>query len=145
MNLAPHFTDAELTFSSTAERLGIDNTPDGDVMAHLRILASGLEQVRTLLGHPMHIDSGYRCSRLNAAVGGSATSAHVLGYAADFLCAEFGAPIDIVHAIQASVIAFDQCIQEGTWVHISFDPRARREVMTAHFAAGQPTKYTIGA
>ncbi len=144
MNLSPHFTLGELCFSSTAVRLGIDNTPNEEVIAHLGVLAQGLEQVRSLLGHPMHIDSGYRCDILNAAVRGSKTSAHLQGYAADFVCPDFGTPIEIVKLITGSTVAFDQCIQEGAWVHISFDPRMRREVLTAHFANGTAT-YTQGA
>jgi len=139
VQLTPHFTLQELVFSSTAVRLGIDNTPSDEIVAHLRVLAPGLERVRALLGHPMHIDSGYRCEALKTAVKGSKTSAHMRGYAADFICPAYGEPVKIVQAIADSDIAFDQCIQEGTWVHISFDPRLRREVLTAHFGAGGTT------
>lgn len=143
MMLSPHFSLDELTRSSTAVRLGIDNTPSDEIVSHLDALAAGLEEVRQLLGFPMLIDSGYRCAALNAAVRGSAHSAHMYGYAADFTCPGFGTPLEIVRAIQASDIEFDQCIQEGTWVHISFDPRMRREVLTAHFEGGK-VSYTEG-
>lgn len=143
MMLSAHFSLDELTRSSTAVRLGIDNTPPKDVQANLVVLAEGLEQVRYVLAYPMLIDSGYRCAALNAAVRGSAHSAHMQGYAADFTCPGFGTPLEIVRAIQASSIQFDQCIQEGTWVHISFDPRMRREVLTAHFEGGK-VSYTEG-
>lgn len=143
MNLSPHFTLEELVFSSTAQRLGIDNTPGPDVVEHLGVLAAGLEQARALLGQPMHIDSGYRCARLNQAVGGVGHSAHMDGYAADFVCPDFGTPLQIAKAIAASTIDFDQCIQEGTWVHISFDPQLRRQCLTAKFADGAPT-YSTG-
>ncbi len=144
MQLTEHFSLLELTFSSTAERLGIDNTPPDDVIEHLKVTAAGLEKVRAVLGFPLHIDSGYRCDVLNAAVHGSKTSAHLDGYAADFICPAFGTPLEIVRVIVGSGIQFDQCIQEGTWVHISFDPRMRKEVLTAHFQNGQAT-YTQGA
>jgi hypothetical protein len=144
VKLSGHFTLQELCFSSTAVRLGIDNTPREEIVSHLRVLVRGLERVRALLGHPMHIDSGYRCEALNAAVNGSKTSAHMRGYAADFVCEAFGDPLHIVQAITRSNIAFDQCIQEGTWVHISFDPRSRREILTAHFGP-QGTTYAPGA
>lgn len=139
MQLSDHFALDELTFSSTAQRLAIDNTPDLNTVTHLTILAMGLERVRALLGAAMHIDSGYRCPALNRAVGGVANSAHLDGYAADFTCATFGAPFAIAKAIAASDIAFDQCIQEGTWVHISFDPRMRRDCLTASFGPGGAT------
>ena len=144
MNLTEHFTLEELCFSSTAERLGIDNTPPEDIVANVNVLARGLEQVRALLGKPMHIDSGYRCVALNSAVKGAQDSAHLRGFAADFICPEFGDPLGIVRTVSNSAIVFDQCIQEGSWVHISFDPRARKEIMTAHFGPNG-TNYTMGA
>jgi zinc D-Ala-D-Ala carboxypeptidase len=139
MQLTDHFALAELTFSNTAQADGIDNTPDQNTIAHLTILAMGLEKVRALLGAPMNISSGYRCQALNRAVGGVPDSAHIDGYAADFVCPSFGMPADIARAIVASGLVFDQCIQEGTWVHISFDPRARRQALTATFGANGAT------
>jgi zinc D-Ala-D-Ala carboxypeptidase len=154
--LSQHFTLEELTHSDLVQRRAllhlsdpaiplIDNTPSGEIMEHLKVLAGGLERVRSVLGqHPMSIDSGYRCAALNTAVHGAKDSAHLRGYAADFVCPAFGAPLEIVRAIAASGIEFDQCIQEGTWVHISFAPAMRREVLTAHFDGGKAT-YTQGA
>jgi len=142
--LTEHFTLDELIFSSTAERMRIDNEPYGEQAENLKIVAEGLEKVRTLLlSNPMHIDSGFRCYALNRAVGGSMLSAHCNGLAADFTCSGFGTPLDICKAILASDIVFDQLIQEGTWVHISFSPLLRREVLTAHFYQGG-VKYTEG-
>jgi hypothetical protein len=137
--LTDHFSLDELTHSSTAVRLGIDNTPDLETVARLTVCAMGLERVRALLGQAMSIDSGYRCPALNKAVGGVADSAHLYGYAADFICPGYGTPAEIARAIVASGIAFDQCIQEGTWVHISFDPRLRRQALTAKFGPGGAT------
>lgn len=143
MQLTEHFSLEELVHSSTAIRLGIDNTPPDEILPNLKVLAQGLERVRSVLGHPIHIDSGYRCEILNAAVRGSKTSAHMQGWAADFICPAFGTPLEIVKVIVGSGIAFDQCIQEGTWVHLSFDPRMRKDVRTAHFRNGEVT-YTQG-
>ena len=101
MKLSPNFKLDELIWSDTAQRLGIDNRPDARITSHLVALAAGLEQVRVLLGNrPIRINSGYRCPALNRAVGGAASSAHMLGYAADFTCAEFGPPLSIVREIQ---------------------------------------------
>lgn len=145
MGLTDHFSVAELSKSATAERMGIDNTPPYEIITPLFVLAVGLEQVRKLLGnHPLHIDSAYRCHALNAAVGGSNSSAHMQGYAADFTCAEYGTPLDIAHAIVGSDIRFDQLIQEGTWVHLSFAPTMRRDVLTAHRTPRNTTTYTKG-
>lgn len=139
MQLTEHFGLDELVFSSTAARFGIDNTPGPDVIEHLRVLAAGLEDVRALLRDlPIRIDSGYRCSALNRAVGGVGHSAHMDGFAADIVCPAFGSPLDVCRAIAASTLQFDQLIQEGTWTHVSFDPLARRQVLTATFGPGGP-------
>ena len=55
-----------------------------------------------------------------------------------------GTPREIVRAIVALHIPFDQCIEEGTWVHISFDPRMRCQTLTAHFDASGKPSYTQG-
>ena len=145
MSLTDHFSIAELSQSATAERMGIDNTPPDAMTTPLFVLAVGLEQVRRLLdNHPLHIESGYRCHALNAAVGGASKSAHMQGYAADFTCAAYGIPLDIAHAIVGSNIEFDQLIQEGTWVHLSFAPAMRRDVLTAHRTPRNTTTYTKG-
>jgi putative chitinase len=104
-----------------------------------------MEEVRELLGgHPIHVDSWYRCAELNHAVGSKGTSAHPLGFAVDFICPVAGTPVRLVQLIQASRISFDQVIQEGSWVHISFAPARRRQVLTARFNPGGETTYTIG-
>lgn len=146
MNLSTHFTYEELTRSSTAERLGIDNSTTDEVAENLIVLANGLESVRRILGlfnQPIIIDSGYRCEELNTALHGAKDSAHMKGLAADFICPFVGDPLEIVNKIADSDLQFDQLIQEGTWVHISFDPRMRREVLTAHFGK-DGTTYTKG-
>lgn len=137
--LTEHFSLEELTFSSTAQRLGIDNTPSLEIISHLTTLAIGLELVRKSLGFPLHIDSGYRCPELNKAVGGATDSAHMQGYAADFICRQFGTPVEIVRLIANCGFQFDKCIQEGNWTHISFDPQARRKLLIAHFGPNGTT------
>ena len=143
MNLSPHFTLEEAVRSSTAERNGIDNTPTTPLVHNMITAAVGMERVRSLLNQPLHVDSWFRCPALNEAVGGAKDSAHMYGYAIDFICPEYGTPKDIVAVIVASNLTFDKCIYEGSWVHISFDPRARRQVMTAHFG-NDGTTYTLG-
>jgi len=140
--MTEHFTLAELTYSPTAVRLSIDQTPPPSVLANLQKTAESMEQVRALLGHPIKVNSGYRSIPLNKAVGGSAKSDHVNGWAVDFVCPGFGTPKDVCRAIMESDIDFSQCIYEGTWCHISFKD-AKRQVLTAHFANGKAT-YTEG-
>lgn len=132
--LSEHFSFEELTATSHAE---LDNTPPQSVIAPLNVTAGYLEMIRALLGDQlMHINSGYRSPAVNLAVGGVADSAHLTGYAADFICPAFGAPIDICRAIAASPIRFDQLIEEGNWVHVSFAPAMRGEILTKAPAGG---------
>ena len=143
VNLSNSFTLEELTFSQTAVRKEIANVPNDEQIANLTDLAQSLERVQSLLGSELHISSGFRSPKLNAAIGGSVNSAHMEGYAADFVCPGFGGPKEICEAIRDSQIPFDQCIFEGTWCHFSVDPRLRGEVLTASFSNGKPS-YTSG-
>lgn len=129
--LSPHFSLEELTQSDTGARLRLDNTPPAEVLKVLRNTAVRMEAVRELLGRRViSVNSGYRSPEVNKAVGGAATSAHVLGYAVDFNCWSCGSPLKVCRLIDASNLEFDQLIEEGTWVHISFDPRMRGQVLT---------------
>lgn len=129
--LSAHFTLEEMTVSQEAARRGLDNTPEGQALANLRKTANAMELVRAYLTHPILVSSGYRSPEVNRAVGGSKTSAHVQGYAVDFTSPGFGTPLQICRSIERSPLQFDQLIHEfGRWVHISFDPKNRRQVLT---------------
>ena len=145
MNLSAHFSLQELTASQTAVRRGIDNTPTAEALQNLQELANGLERVRAVLKCPILISSGYRSPKLNTAVGGSKTSQHCKGEAADFIAPGFGSPMEVCKAIveNRDTIHFDQLIHEGTWVHISFNSEPRGSVLTAIFSNG-PTRYVKG-
>ena len=148
-----YFTLQECIYSATAEARGIDNTPSPEIEAHI------VESVETLLdplreaweaycrqhnlsGVGINISSGYRCPKLNAAVGGSSTSAHMSGYAFDLVptnrqmrtfkrfCREWLAGK-----------AFDQLISEGednsgmpSWMHVDYKhpdgAQQRRDMMS---------------
>ena len=142
--LSEHFSLEEATFSSTAIRNGISNQPDQTQLANMISAAKGMELVRTILGKPIHIDSWIRVEALNKAVGGVGHSAHMDGFAIDFICPEFGTPQAVAKAVADHHLKFDQLIYEGTWVHISFDPKYRGQLLTAHFVPGSPTSYTNG-
>lgn len=136
MQLTAHFTLDELVRSDYAVRKGIDNTPDADVLANIYVLADGLERVRNVLSVPIHVSSGYRCPKLNAAIGGARTSAHMQGLAADFVAPQFGTPKDIVKELtkHEAQLAYDQVILEfpdrpGGWVHIAFSDAPRGMVL----------------
>lgn len=127
MNLTPHFSLEELVNSDTATRLGIDNTPTVEVIDNLTFLANELEYVRTILGHPMLISSGFRCYALNDHLGSNRTSSHTKGLAVDFICPSFGNPRSVCDAIIAANVNYDQLILEfGRWVHLSFHPEDPR-------------------
>ena len=127
MKLSSHFSLEELTHSDTAVRLGIDNTPTAEIIDNLTFLANELEYVRTILGHPMLISSGFRSYALNDHLGSKRTSSHTKGLAVDFICPSFGNPHSVCHAIVSANINYDQVILEyDRWVHLSFkqdDPR----------------------
>jgi hypothetical protein len=126
--LTPHFSLEELT---TTQQRQYDNTPPKDVAAALNRTAACMEEVRRLLGdHVVTVNSGYRSPEVNRAVGGARNSAHLSGHAVDFVCRRFGSPRTVCEALAASTLAFDQLIEEGRWVHISFDPRNRKQVLT---------------
>jgi hypothetical protein len=123
MILSEHFTLEELVFSSTAQRLRIDNSLPPNLMGALTNTARGMERVRSVLGDcPIRIDSGYRSPELNLAVGGQANSQHLKAEAVDFVCPAFGFPIDVCRALAAErlQVNFDQLIYEYDWVHVSF-------------------------
>ena len=150
--MTEHFALNEFTASQEATRHNINNTPSAKVVENLRMLAALLEQVRELLGgNSIRISSGYRSLALNQHIGSSHTSAHVRGYAADFTCPSFGTPIEVAKEIAGSNLKFDQLIlegvsqskPEGVWVHISCDPKNRRQLLTARFEHGH-TYYTTG-
>ena len=139
-----YFTLEELTASDTAKAKKIYNIPTGIALQRLHETAQLMDVVRILLGYPVIVSSGYRSPALNAAIRGSKTSAHSLGYAVDFICPEFGSPNAICKAIMASDIKYDQLIDEANkWVHISFDPKFRMQELTAKFVKGD-AKYTQG-
>lgn len=126
MQLTPHFSLAELTVTKTK----IDNTPPKDVIEVLRTTAFYMEKVRELLGNvAITINSGYRSPDVNRAVGGTSNSSHTYGYAVDFTA--YGhTPLTISNILAKSNLKFDQLIYEKTWVHISFDPRMRGNILT---------------
>jgi len=130
MNISTHFTLDELTFSQTAARLGMSNEPPPEVLFALKKTALGLEMVRALVQAPIVISSGYRSPHVNRLVGGSKTSQHMTGEAADITAPGFGTAEKLVRAIVGSAIPYDQCILEfGRWCHISFSDAPRRQAL----------------
>ena len=130
--LTPHFSLEEFTDSQTAARKNIPNVPSANSqeMKNIQRTAETMERVRILLdGKPILVSSGYRSPKVNAAVGGAKTSAHVHGLAVDFSCPGFGSPIQICKKLEPHMkeLGIDQLIHEyQTWVHLgltSGEPR----------------------
>lgn len=132
MNLSPHFTLAEAIASQTAARRGWDNNPPQAVLADMKIAAQGMEKARAILNNkPILISSWYRSPQLNKAVKGAKNSAHMTGWAIDFICPGFGNVREVCRALAYSGLGFDQIIYEfDSWCHISFDPKMRGDVLT---------------
>ena len=122
-----HFTIEEMYASDTAKRLGIDNKPTTQKMINLVYLcAFVLEPLRVAMGKPIRISSGYRCERLNKAVGGVYNSQHLKGQAADIdIQGDMAFGKKIFEYIRQH-LPFDQLIWEknpktgSCWVHVSF-------------------------
>lgn len=128
-----YFTISELCASTTARQRGIDNTPTAEARANMETLITQcLDPIRRIYGRPIIVTSGYRSPALNAAVGGSSTSQHMTGQAADLVPASGG---DLNGIFRAAVAFgdFDQLIieQSGSsrWVHVSYGPRHRRTIL----------------
>jgi zinc D-Ala-D-Ala carboxypeptidase len=115
--LSPHFRLSELLDSGTGRSKGISNEPTPEIVANLRKLCvEALEPIRAIIG-PMHVNSGYRADEINKAVGGSVTSAHSFGLAADIKPLKVSRK-QMCDAIFAAGLKLDQVICEPTWVHI---------------------------
>lgn len=121
-----YFTLKELTASDTARRMGIDNTPTPEVAAKLtKLVEAVLDPLRERYGYPIMVSSGYRCPRLNKAVGGAETSQHVSGEAVDLYVSSARDRAQLFAMIYY-LLPYDQLIWEkGTdeapeWVHVSY-------------------------
>jgi hypothetical protein len=146
--LTAHFSLEELTASATARDNGFANLAPADALRNLIRLADVLETARTALGCALLVSSGYRSPALNAAVGGSRSSAHLDGRAADFRPAA-GTLEDALATLVASTVLYDQLIIERTphaaWLHLGIarlGAMPRRECLAAAGDAAGAMTYT---
>jgi len=153
MNLSANFSLKELTKSDTATRLGIDNTPNQETIDNLKMLCEKvLQPVREHFGKSVTVNSGYRSPELNSspAVGGSKTSDHCKGMAADIEIAGV-ANAELAQWImnnltysQLILEFYTQGIPDSGWVHVSYDPKnLKKQELTAVKVAGK-TQYLQG-
>jgi hypothetical protein len=151
MQLTTNFSLHELTKSETALRMGFDNTPGEAETEALRLLCEKvLQPVRDHYGKGVKVNSGYRSPESNAAVGGSKTSDHCKGMAADIEIpgvanAELAQWImDNLDYTQLILEFYTPGIPDSGWVHISFDPsNLKKQELTATKVAGK-TQYLPG-
>lgn len=136
--LSKNFTYGELTKSTTAQRLGIENIPnDKQLNALIELCLEILQPIRDHFKKPVNINSGFRCAKVNDSVPGSSkTSQHQKGEAADIEI--YGiSNIALAEWIRDN-LAFDQVILEyhtlddinSGWVHVSYSSRHRRQVLS---------------
>ena len=147
--ISNHISEKEATKSITALRLGIDNTPDGNILSNMKLLADNIfEPLREYVGGPIKVNSMYRSEALNKAIGGSSKSQHCDGKAFD-LDDIYG------HKTNAEVfnyikdnLSFDLMIWEfgdvnnPDWIHVSYVSESinRNKILKAVRDKGK-TKY----
>ena len=149
--ISKHISYKEGVYSITATRKGIDNTPGDDQLHFMEIIAEKVfEPLRKWVGGPIKINSFYRCSELNKAIGGSSKSQHCKGQAMD-IDDNYGhaTNAEMYHWIKEN-LDFDQMIWEfgdddnPAWVHISYisEGKNRNRCLKAYKERGK-TKYTV--
>lgn len=123
--LTEHFSLDEMCRSGMAIRLGIANVPDGETVGRLLLLCRNvLEPLRRRFG-VIRITSGYRCPRLNAAVGGVPGSQHLRGEAADIHVSSMEVGRKMYGFIRTH-LPYDQLLFEhrrsdgARWLHVSY-------------------------
>ena len=147
MQLTANFSLHEMCKSETAIRMGLDNTPDAAAIDNLRTLCEKvLQPVRDHFKKGVKVNSAYRSPESNAAVGGSKTSDHCKGMAADIEIpgvanAELAAWImQNLKYTQLILEFYTPGIPDSGWVHISFDPsNLKMQELTATKVAGKTT------
>lgn len=145
--LSAHFTLHEMLTSQTAVRYRYDEQfdPSVQIIENLRQLCQRvLEPIRISISVPIRVSSGYRCLRVNTKIGGSKTSQHMSGQAADIQTLSI-APEELFQSIKQLDLPFDQLIQEfDSWVHISFSDNPRGQILRAVKLGNGRTKYLPG-
>ena len=124
----------ELAKSSTANKLGIDNTPTNEASVALSNLVTHvLDPLREMYGKPITVNSGYRCPKLNAAVGGAKNSQHMKGEAADITAGNKTENKKLFELIRDN-LPFDQLLNESdySWVHVSYvsSSKNRKQILS---------------
>ena len=139
MQLTNNFSLAEMVKSETALRHDMDNTPGEAEIASLRLLCEKiLQPVREHYGKGVKVNSGFRHPEVNAKVGGSKTSDHCKGQAADIEIpgvANADLALHIVDTYEFTQVILEfytPGVPDSGWVHVSYDPaNLKGQVLTA--------------
>ena len=134
----------EFTTSQTAARMGKTIVAPPTVIANIEALCRYiLQPLRDSIGVTITINSGYRPLWLNTAVGGSTTSQHVFGQAADIVASRH-TPRELCEHIVEIDLPFDQLILEfDQWTHVSYAKNPRHQILTAR-VVNRKTRYFPG-
>ena len=143
MNLSPHFTLQEMERSQTVIRHGTINKVDArQTKALMDLCMNVFEPLQSLVRKFTNIQLGLRNPIVNSLVGGSTTSQHIKGQAAD-INVEGITSSELFDLIRNSSLPYDQVIDEfSSWVHISYKPVQRRQAMLARKDGQNRTVYT---
>lgn len=145
-----YFTIDEMCRSNTAKARKIDNTPNEEVKKNLQNLIEHiLDPLREKYGKPIVVSSGYRSEKLNRAIGGSKTSQHCIGQAADIHATVNSRKnnMEIFKLIKECIDDWDQLIYEHgdntgpDWIHISYSSKHNRKQILKAISSGGRTKY----
>lgn len=139
MNLTKNFTLAEMIKSETALRHDMDNTPGEQEIAAMKLLAEKvLQPVRDHFGKGVKVNSSYRSPEVNQKVGGSRTSDHCRGQAADIEIpgvANYDLAkwiVDNLEFRQVILEFYTPGVPDSGWVHVSFVAEDnKKQVLTA--------------
>lgn len=149
--ISKHISYKEATFSQTATRKDIDNTPTPEILERMKAVAENIfEPLRAHVGGPIKINSFYRSINLNVAIGGAKSSQHTRGEAID-IDDTFGhmSNKEMFEFIKDE-LDFDQLIWEfgddsnPAWIHVSYvsSKNNRRRILKAEKQQGS-TIYSI--
>ena len=123
--LTKNFTLSEFLVSSTAKHKGVENTPSCQEVENIKKLANTMQQLRDYIGKPIIINSGFRSVVVNNLVGGSKTSSHLSGLAADFYVKGVSAK-SLADTIDLINIKYDQLIVYPNHVHLGVGGKERQ-------------------
>lgn len=137
--LTKNFSLEELIASATAKNRKIDNTPSTAIIKKLTKLCTDvLQPIRDKYGKGIIVTSGYRCSKLNSAIGGAKNSQHMLGEAADIKCTATSKAYLfnlIKEMIDKKEIKVGQLIweygskKEPSWIHVSLPYKKVNQIL----------------